>query len=145
VIDLLRFLHVLAISIWIGASLWSAGDVRRTLALGRPHVDALAARLRPALGLDAAAGIAALVTGGLLMWAQDLGHPRPGIAAGIVLTLVRLGVLAALRRVSRSILARVQAGEPVPSGDPAARRLGMLSGIAHTAWLLALAGMVFPI
>src|SRR6266542_2045340 len=105
----------------MAAALWVAGDVRRTLASGRPHVDLLPQRVRPALGLDAAAGIATFVTGALLMWEEHLGRPRLGIAA------------------------RLRAGETVPTTDPAARRVAMLSGIAHTLWLLALAGMIFPI
>jgi hypothetical protein len=143
--SLLVFLHVLAISVWMAAALWVSGDVRRTLALGRPHVDALASRLRPALGLDAVGGIATIVTGALLMWEERLGMPRLGLMAGIVFTLVRLGLLAAVRRSWRSIVVRLQAGEPVRTDDPAARRMAMLFGIAHTLWLLALAGMVFPV
>jgi hypothetical protein len=141
--DFLVFLHVLSTAVWLAAALWVAGDVRRTLDLGRPHVDALAARVRPALGLDAAGGIATIVTGALLLWAEGMGHPRLGISIGILLTLARLVVLAVARRSWRSILARLQAGETVPPRDPAARRLGMLTGIAHTLWLLALAGMIF--
>lgn len=143
--SLFVFLHVLAVAVWLGAALWVAGDVRRTLALVRPDADALAARIGPALGLDAVAGIATLITGGLLMWEEALGQPRLGITAGIVLTLVRIGLLVAMRRTWRTLLARLRAGEAVPAGDPAARRLGMLSGLAHTLWLLALAGMVFPV
>ncbi|HEX9052466.1 MAG TPA: hypothetical protein VF841_18210 [Anaeromyxobacter sp.] len=142
--SLLVFLHVLSISTWIGAALWVAGDVRRTLALGRPHVDALAARIRPALGLDAVAGIATLVTGALLLWNDHMARPPVGISIGIVLALARLGLLAGLRRTWRGLLERIRAGAPVPADDPSARRLAMLSGIAHTAWLLALAGMVAP-
>lgn len=142
--SLLVFLHVVAISVWMAAALWVSGDVSRALALGRPHVDALAARVRPKLGLDAAAGVAAVVTGLLLMWEMGMGHPRPGISAGIVLTLARLGLLAAMRRAWRSIAARLERGERVETRDPAVRRMSMLSGIAHTLWLLALAGMVFP-
>jgi hypothetical protein len=142
---LLVFLHVLSISAWLGAALWVAGDVKRTLALGRPDADDLAARVRPPFGLDAVAGGATIVTGLLLMWEEGMGHPRPGISAGIVLALLRVGVLAAMRGAWRRILARLRAGEPVPAADPAARRMAMLSGIAHTAWLLALAGMIFPI
>jgi len=143
--SVLVFLHVLSISAWIAAALWVAGDVKRALGMGRPHVDALAARVRPALGLDALAGIATIVTGSLLVWEERLGMPRFGISAGIVLALLRLGILAAMRRAWRGILARIQAGEAVPAADPAARRMTMLSGIAHTMWLLALAGMIFPI
>jgi hypothetical protein len=144
-IDLSRFLHILSISVWMAAALWATGDVRRTLALGRPHVDALAARIRPALGLDGAAGVATVATGALLMWAQGLGHPRLGVSVGILLTLVRLGLLVALRRAWRSLAARIAAGEPVSPGDAGARRMAMLGGIAHTLWLLALAAMVFPV
>jgi hypothetical protein len=142
---LLVFLHVISVSAWLGAALWLAGDVRRTLALGRPHVDALAARVRPPLGLDAVAGIATLVTGLLLMWEGGMGHPRFGISAGIVLTLLRFGALAAMRGAWRRLLARLRAGEAVPAADPAARRLSMFAGIAHTLWLLALAGMVLHV
>jgi hypothetical protein len=140
----LVFLHVLVTSIWIGAALWVAGDVRRALALGRPHSDALAGRVRPALGLDAVAGIATVVTGGLLVWEQAVGV-RLGITVGFVLTLARLGVVASMRRAFRDVAARLQGGETVRADDGAARRLAMLSGIAHTLWLVALAGMVFPI
>lgn len=141
---LLVFLHVLAASAWLGAALWVAGDVKRTLALGKPHVDALAPRVRPALGLDALAGIATLVTGGLLVWEMGVGM-RPGITAGILLTFGRLGVLAVMRNAWRDLLARLRAGDGVAAGDPSPKRLAMLSGIAHTLWLLALAAMVFPV
>jgi hypothetical protein len=142
---LLVFLHVLATALWLAAALWVSGDVRRTLALGRPHADALAARVRPSLGLDALAAIATVVTGALLYWEEGIRHPPPGLAAGIVLALVRIGVLAALRRAWRRILVRLQAGEAVPATDPAVKRMSMLAGIAHLTWMLALAGMVFPI
>ena len=40
--SLLVFLHVLAAALWMAAALWVSGDVRRTLAMGRPYVDGLA-------------------------------------------------------------------------------------------------------
>lgn len=140
---LLVFFHVLSISVWMGAALWVAGDVSRGLGLGRPHVDALAAQIRPKLGLDAAAGIATVVSGALLMWEEALGKPRLGITVGIVATVVRLGVLGGMRRAWKSIVERLAHGEAVERRDAAARRMTMLSGIAHTMWLVALAGMVF--
>lgn len=141
---LLVSLHVLSISVWFAAALWVPSDVRRTLALARPHVDVLAARVRPMLGLDAAAGVATVVTGALLMWEEHVGQPRLGVTVGIVATVVRLGLLAGLRKAWKSIAERIGRGEPVAAADPAARRMAMLSGIAHTMWLVALAGMVFP-
>jgi len=141
----LVFLHVVSISAWLAAALWVAGDVKRALVLGGAHPGVLAASVRPKLGLDAAAGIATIVTGLLLMWEEAIARPRLGITAGVVLALVRLGLLASIRRAFRSIAARVAAGEPVPAGDPSARRMSMLAGIAHLLWALALAGMVFPV
>jgi hypothetical protein len=141
---LLVFLHVLSISVWMAAALWVSGDVSRGLALGRPYVDGLAARIRPKLGLDAAAGIATVITGSLLMWEEHIGRPRIGLTVGIVVTLVRIGLLAAMRRRWKDLAERIGNGEQVAAGDPAARKMAMFSGIAHTMWLVALAGMVFP-
>ena len=143
-LPLFLLLHVLSISAWLAAALWLAGDLRRTLALGKPHVDALRPRLAPELGLDAIAAVATFATGVLVMWAQGFAPPRPGVAAGLVLAVARAGVLASLRRRVRGILARLDAGEAVPPTDPAARRAGALAGVAHGLWLLALAGMVLP-
>lgn len=142
---LLLFLHVASIAAWLAAALWIAGDVRRALALGRPHVDALGARLRPALRLDGLAAAGAFVTGGLIIWEAHIGMPRPGLLAGILLAVGRAAALAAMRGRWKAIQARLQAGEAVPADDPAARRMSMLAGIAHTLWLLALAGMIFPV
>ncbi len=143
--QVLLFLHILSMAVWISAAMWVAGDVKRALAMGKPYVDALPARVRPALGLDALAGLATVGTGALLMWNDQMGRPPLGISIGIVLALLRLGLLAGIRRSWRGIVARIQGGEAVPATDPAARRMSMLSGMAHTAWLLALAGMVLPI
>lgn len=143
-IPLFLFLHVLSISVWLGATLWLTGDVKRSLALGKPHADALAARIAPALGLDAVAAIATFATGILVMWAEGWAPPRPGVGAGIVLALARAVVLVVVRRSVRSAVGRAQAGEAVSPSDPAVRRAVMLTGIAHLLWVLALAGMVFP-
>ena len=75
-----------------------------------------------------------------------MARPARRHLAGFVFTLVRLGVLAAMRRAWRGDrgAARARRGG-ARRRIPAARRMAMLSGIAHTLWLLALAGMVFPI
>jgi putative copper export protein len=143
--DLLRFLHILAAAVWLGATLWVAGDVRRTLAAGRGDAGALGARVSPALSLDLAAGILVLVTGLLVLLVQRV-HPRTGIMVGFALTLIRLGVVAAgLRPAWRAIAKRLQAGETVPPTDAPVKKMAMFSGIAHTLWLIALATMVFPV
>ncbi len=140
-----RFLHVLSISLWIGAALWVAGDVRRTLAAPRADLEALAARARPMLGLDVAAGVATILTGILLLLAEGVTRPRADIMLGFFLAVVRLGVLTGVRGSFRSLVVRAKEDASVGPRDPAARRIGMLSGVAHGLWLLALAAMVFPV
>lgn len=143
--EILRFLHILSGSVLLGAALWVAGDVRRTLALGRPAVAALPARIGPALSLDLWAGVATVLTGLLVLFYQGL-HPRLGIMIGLVLTLLRIGVVAVgLRPAWKGVAARIASGEDVGAAEPTARKMGMWSGIAHTLWLLTLATMVFPV
>lgn len=137
------FLHILSASTWLGAALWMPGDVKRTLGLARPQVDALAARARPALRLDLLAGIATVITGTLVL-AVDGGHPGPGIMVGFAASILRLGVVAfALLPAWRAVEARITSGGDLGPALAPARRMGMLSGIAHTLWLVALAGMIF--
>lgn len=140
----LRFVHILSASTWLGAALWTAGDVRRTLAQGQPFVNALAARSRPAMRLDLWAGIATIVTGSALVGMLYAGMPRTGILVGFGAAALRLVLLLA---VTAPALNRLQAA--VASGDLAAtalpaKRLAMISGIGHLLWVVALAGMVFP-
>ncbi len=143
-VDLFRFLHVLSISLWIAAALWLSGDVRRTVALGRPHVDALASRVRPAFGLDVSAAIATVASGICLLVAEGVTRPRFGIIAGFAIALVRVGVLTEVRRVWRSLAERLRQGEEIQAYHPAVRRIAKLTGVAHSLWAVALAGMVFP-
>ena len=143
--DLLRFLHILFASTWLGATLWLAGDVRRTLARGGGEAGALDARVSPALRLDLAAGVLVIVTGVLVLVAQS-AHPRVGIMIGFALALLRLAVVAmGLLPAWRGLAASLRAGEAVPAADAAVRRMAMFSGIAHTLWVVALATMVFPV
>jgi len=143
VTEILRFLHILTGAAWLGAALWVAGDVRRTLALGPPHLAGLAARVNPALGLDLWAGVATVLLGLVYMlWIG--GHPGVGVMIGFTLALLRVAVTAAFVRPAwNKVAARIAAGEAVPATDPGARKLGMWSGIGHGLWLAILASMVF--
>ena len=139
---LVLILHVGSAATWLGAALWTPGDVRRTLALGPPHTEALLGRAGTALSLDLWAGLATLVTG-LLAIGLHGGVPAPGIVVGLAAVLVRLGLhalgtLPAWRQVARAL----RAGDPAAAQGPA-RRLSALAGPAHLLWAVALAGMVF--
>ncbi|BDG03868.1 hypothetical protein [Anaeromyxobacter oryzae] len=139
----LLFLHVLFAAAWLGAALWMPGDVRRTLARGRPWVDALAARAAPALGLDLGAGVGTIVTGLAVWGVEGFGH-RTGIELGLAASLARVILtVVAIRPAWAAVQAAVAGTGDLVAADGPARRLGMLAGIAHTLWLVALAGMIF--
>ncbi len=141
---LLRLLHVLSMAAWLGAAMFVPGDVRRTLALGPPHTVPLLARVRLALRLDLAAGIATLVTGALL--ASPLGQTGKGagVLAGTVLGLALLGIVAgvlmpAWKRVSTAI----EAGGGTAGVEGAVKKLAIFGGVAHLVWLAALLAMLW--
>lgn len=138
-----KFLHILAAAAWLGAALWTPGDVRRTLALGKPYTDALPRRVRPALSLDLWTGVATLLTG-LVFIALEGGVPRSGVLVGFGAVLIRLAVLTlGMRPAYRRVEASASAGDLAAAEAPA-RRLAMFGGIGHVLWVIALAGMVFP-
>ncbi len=140
---LVKFLHILAAATWLGAALWMPGDVRRTLAQGLPCAEALPRRARPALSLDLWTGLATLLTG-IALLALEGGQPRIGVLVGFAAVLVRLVLLAAgMRPAYRRVEAALGAGDLAAAEAPA-RRLGMLSGMGHLLWVIALAGMVSP-
>jgi hypothetical protein len=141
-LTIVLFLHVLAAATWLAAALWTAGDVRRTLALGRPHTDALPRRARPTLSFDLWAGVATVLTGVALIGLQG-GVPKVGVMVGLVAALARLAIMGlALLPASKDVWRALEMGDLAGAGAPA-KRLGMLSGIGHLLWLVALAGMIF--
>jgi hypothetical protein len=59
----LKLIHVACASVWFGASWLAGADVRRTLALGRPHADALPERISRLEWLAIPCGLLTLLTG----------------------------------------------------------------------------------
>jgi hypothetical protein len=141
-VTIVLFLHVLSATTWLAAALWTAGEVRRTLALGRPHTDALRNRARPTLSLDLWAGVATVVTG-LAMIGLQGGVPRIGVLVGLVAALARLAIMGlALLPASKAVWRALEMSDLAGAAAPA-KRLGMLAGIGHLLWLIALGGMIF--
>ncbi|BDG09455.1 hypothetical protein [Anaeromyxobacter paludicola] len=142
---LLRLLHVLSMAAWLGAAIYVPGDVRRTLALGPPHTVPLLARVRAALRLDLAAGVATVLTGVLL--ASPLGQVG-GIGAGVIvgtlLGLLLLGLVAGvLMPAWKKIELAIESGGGTAGTEGAVKRLAALGGVAHLIWLLALVAMLW--
>jgi hypothetical protein len=143
VTNLIRLLHVVSMASWLAASLWLAGDARRSLAAGREEAQAFLARARAALRLDRIAGAATILTGAALLHFAHAWPPRAGLVLGMALAVVRAGLTdAVLSPGVKSIAAALAAGQPPASLAPVARRLAAVSGAGHVAWLGALMGML---
>jgi uncharacterized membrane protein len=140
--QLVLLLHILSMAAWLGSALWLPGDVKRTLAAGGDAA-ALRARVRPALALDAIAGVATVATGlGLAAL-----HPpvRIGLWIGAAFGIGLLGlVLGGVRPAWGRVAARLEAGDAAGARQ-AARPLAALSGVAHLLWLAAVSLMVLPV
>lgn len=139
---LFRILHLVSMAAWLGAALWVAGDLKRTLALGAPHTAALGARVRPALRLDVWAGIATMVTG-VALAGMGGGH-RVGIAVGFALALVLfILVMTVLLPAGKRAVDAAERGD-LAEAQRLTKSVAAFSGIAHLLWLAALVAMVLP-
>ncbi len=141
--NLMRLLHVLSMATWLAASLWVAGDARRSLAAGPAEARAFVARARAALKLDRLAGALTIVTGLALLHFAQAWPPRAGLWLGFALALVRAGLTdAVLVPAVRAIAAGLEAGQAPAALAPAAKRLSATAMAGHAAWLGALVGMI---
>jgi len=141
----IRFLHLLAAALWMGAALWWPGALRRALAGDLAHAGGALGQARRGTRVDLIAAVTTIATGLLYLWILP---PRgAGTGAGIWLggglAVARVGMLYGM---ALPALRQVEAA--VGAGDSAAalatsRRLPAYAGAAHLTWLLALAAMVF--
>lgn len=140
----LKLIHVACASIWFGSSWLAGADVRRTLALGRPHADALPERIRQLERLAIPCGVLTLLSGiGLAGWIYGpCALPaRLYVVLGLTLATMAVGALLvspSWRRVA-SVIEKRQDLEMAL--DPAAR-------FARSLWLehgLRLAALAFVV
>jgi len=141
-----KVLHILSAATWLGSGLTASGDVHRTLALGRPHVDSLVSRLKRGSML-------AIITGQLTLWTGvavilsaggfSAVPPRILAGAGVTVVMFLFGGMA-IRPTGQAIMKVIEGGGDLSAAAPYARRLSMLAGIQHLLWLVVLVLMVVP-
>jgi hypothetical protein len=145
VTNVLKLIHVLSMATWLAASLWLAGDARRSLSAGAGEARAFLGRARAALRLDRIAAGMTILTGLSLLHFAQAWPPRAGLWLGIVLAVVRAGLTdAVIGPAVRRIGAGLEGGQEPAALLPVARRLAAVSGAGHVAWLGALTGMLLP-
>jgi uncharacterized membrane protein len=142
----LRAVHLLSMAVWFGGGLTIAGDVRRTIARGKPHTEVLAARVERSLGIGAIAGTFTLLTGlGMVFATGGFGAVSPRIHAGFALALVTFAVeLLGLRPAVSRLGQALAAGEAKDLKSMQAR-IAMFTGIGHLLKLVILVLMVLKL
>ncbi len=130
---ILRILHLFSMAVWVGSPLNAPGDIRRTLALGYPHAEALIPRIRQSARITMAAGLVTIATGLAVVFALGGFKAVPArihIGMGLSLLTLLWGALVvdpAWRRIAKTIQARGDlAGAAVLS-----RRFTVRMGVEH--------------
>ncbi|AUX26828.1 hypothetical protein SOCEGT47_073980 [Sorangium cellulosum] len=141
----LRLLHLVFMAGWLAAGLSAPSDIRRTLALGRPHVDALVPRAQRSIKITQGAGYLTVLTGVGLIFAQGgFAFVAPRIHAGFALALVALAIEAVLAEPAwRRIKKEIEGGGDLKEALASARRFSMAFGIGHLLRFVILVLMVF--
>jgi hypothetical protein len=95
--SLLRLVHIASMAFWLAAGVSAPGDIRRTLALGKPHTTALVARVNRSACLTIGSAIATVLTGLALVFSQGgFGAMSARLHVGFALTLATFAVGATL-------------------------------------------------
>lgn len=140
---LVRTIHLVSMALWLGAALWVPGDVRRSLALGAPHLAALPVRVRPALRINVWAGAATIASG--IALALIARSSRLGIVIGFSISLVLFILdMTIVLPAGKRVAAAIERGGDLDDAHRLARSLSAFSGVGHLLWLAALVAMVLP-
>jgi uncharacterized membrane protein len=139
-----KLVHILATAVWFGGGLFLPGDIRRTLALGRPHADALVPRIKRVVPFLIGGGNLTLLSGlALVFIAGGFAAVPPRILVGLGLTVLLLGLGASVVAPTWNRIAHlVESGGDLAEAGRIARRFSVLNHVEHALWLAVLALMV---
>ncbi len=140
----LVLVHILSMAVWFGGGFSLAGDVRKTLARGKPHTELLGARMSRVLSLAQISAVATIASGfGLFFARGGFKSMPPRYHASIALSLVALGlVFFGLKPATMQVERALAAGEGKDLRS-LTKRIGMLTGVDHLLKLIIIVLMVF--
>ena len=142
----LKILHLTAVAVWVGGSLTAPRDVRRTLALGQPHLSQLLPRLRGTAQLMNQSALATVLTGAALI-AVDGGPLRipHRIHLGLFLTFLAFVAGRWLIRPVLGELAMLSKGAVTPEQSKQIyAKFIAVNSVEHALRLAVLVLMVYP-
>lgn len=139
----LRALHLLSMALWFSIGFFWPGDVRRTLARGVPHVEALAERVERVLKTSLIAAFLTLGSGvGMIFQLGGMKALPTRMHAGIGIALLLLGVEILLVDPAASKLFRAIADGKLEDARVAAKKLPPLTGVTHLLKVAVFATMI---
>lgn len=141
----LRLIHIACMATWFGATLFQAGDLRRSLTGGPDGVLGLRDRMNRTNRVAAIMGLLTITTGlGLIYTLGGFGSVPKSIHVGLGLaTLMMLvgggGIDGTWKRIEKQL----DEGAAPESLAGLMRRLSIAMRIVHAMWLTTLVMMVF--
>lgn len=141
--SVLKLVHILSMSVWFASGLFIAGDVRRTLARGKPHTELLTGRLVRVVNASMIGGLFTIGTGvGLIFALGGFKSVGKQIHAGLGLSLVAFTLLITLIRPAVVDLDRI-----IEKGDgkdvrSVTKKIAITTGIDHLLKLAVMTLMV---
>ena len=143
-LEILKVAHVAFASVWFGSRWVADVDVRRTIELGRPHVDVLPQRIRRLEWVAIPCGAMTLVTGlALAAWVYGLWTMPPWLRVVLGMTLGTMAVGALLVTPTwRRIAAMIRNAEDLGKARVAAVWFARYVWLEHSLLLATLAIVV---
>ncbi|CAM3810285.1 hypothetical protein G4177_25550 [Corallococcus sp. ZKHCc1 1396] len=143
---LLKGLHLLAMGVWLGASIMSPLEILRTLARGRPYVELIPDQVAGADKVLIPSAVLTLLTGlGLMRMTQGFIEAPWRFWAGFGLTVVLLLIAKlGLEPTKKQLVVAVQgSGEAAALGSLRGRFIALVTAW-HLGFLVILTLMVYP-
>jgi len=141
----LRYVHIIAMALWIGGVSFISGDARRTLKTPGADLGLLTSRMRHANRIAAPSALVTLATGFALIYLLGgfAAVPRAihiGTLSGLIMLAVGGGVIG---RTSAALEAGIEAGEDRAALIALVTRMTVGVAVFHALWMFTLAAMVF--
>ncbi len=139
--------HILAMAVWFAGGLTIAGDVRKALALGAPHLAPMVARVNAAERLGTLSGMITAISGFALIFSGGGFSAMPiRIHLGLALTIITFFVNALFTNTTwRKIAGIIERNDDLSGATLHAKRLAMFAGIEHLLRTVIIVLMVVPL
>lgn len=140
----LRFIHIIAMTLWFAAGVFATSDIRRSLA-NPAEIPGLRVRMKKTGIFAIIGGVLTILTGvGLIFSLGGFGAVPVPIHIALLLSVVQAGIGGGgIGRTWAQIEAKLDAGADPAAVQPLVARIAMMGGIFHALWAINLGLMIF--